>query len=120
VTQLTVVLHGSLISYHNFVRPCLFFNVDICSSPVQSGSVTVLVSNLYAEAIDTVKLRAALSALSGTERAWYVGAGWWRGVHLMRAALYRARFKKNGLAKKVFGDRLWRKGITEKSCSFLL
>jgi hypothetical protein len=65
-TQSTVGLHaGSLVSCHNFLNP-YFFNKR--SKPgrslFRSERVILLVANLYAEAIEAVKSRAALSASS--------------------------------------------------------
>jgi hypothetical protein len=65
VTRLTAALHAiSLVSCHNFLSLCLCFSK--WSSPgrsfFMSESVTLLVDSLYAEAIETVKSRAALSA----------------------------------------------------------
>jgi hypothetical protein len=65
VTQLTAVLHaGSLVSCHNFLS--LFFSFNSRSKPgrslLTSESVTFLVDNLYAEAMEAVKSRATLSA----------------------------------------------------------
>jgi hypothetical protein len=65
VTQLTAVLHVRfLVSCHNFLS--LFFSFNSRSkrgrSVLTSESVTFLVDNLYAEAMEAVKSRAALSA----------------------------------------------------------
>jgi hypothetical protein len=64
-TQLTAVLHaGSLVSCYNIPSLCLCFNN--WSKPGRSlfisESVTLLVDSLYADAIEAVKSRAALSA----------------------------------------------------------
>jgi hypothetical protein len=58
VTQLTAVLHaGSLVSCHNFLSLRLCFNSRSRSeiSLFMSEIVTLLVANLYAEAIEVVK-----------------------------------------------------------------
>jgi hypothetical protein len=65
VTQLTAVLNaGSPISCHNFLSLCFCFNSR--SKPERSvftsEIVILLVDNLYADAIETMKPRAALSA----------------------------------------------------------
>jgi hypothetical protein len=65
VIQLIAVLYaGYLVSCHNFLSHFLCFNKR--SKPGRalfiSESVTLLVDSLYAEAIDAVKSRAALSA----------------------------------------------------------
>jgi hypothetical protein len=65
VTQLNSVLHaGSLVSCHNFLSLRLYFNS--LSRPgislFMSEIVILLVASLYAEAIEAVKSRAALSA----------------------------------------------------------
>jgi hypothetical protein len=67
VSQLTAVLHaGSFVSCHNFVSLCLCFNKrsSLSRSLFMSESVTLLVDSLYAEAIEAVKQRAALSAFT--------------------------------------------------------
>jgi hypothetical protein len=63
-TQLTAFLHpGSLVSCHSFV--ILFLNFNSRSRPdrslFKSVNVILLVASLYAEAIEAVKERAALS-----------------------------------------------------------
>jgi hypothetical protein len=63
--QLNVFLHpGSMVSCHNFLILFLYFNSR--SRPgrslFKSVNVTLLVDSLYAEAIEAVKARAALSA----------------------------------------------------------
>jgi hypothetical protein len=65
VTQLTAVLQvGSLVSYHSFLSLCSCFNSR--SKPgtwvFTSEILTLLVDNLYADAIEAVNSRAALSA----------------------------------------------------------
>jgi predicted transcriptional regulator YheO len=65
VTQLTGALDvGSLVSCHNFLS--LFFSFNSRSKPgcsvLTSESVTFLVDNLYAKAMEAVKSQAALSA----------------------------------------------------------
>jgi hypothetical protein len=65
VTQLTAVLHaGFLVSCHNFwiLRLCFNSRSTPGMSLFMSESVTLLVASVYAEAIEAVKLRAALSA----------------------------------------------------------
>jgi hypothetical protein len=65
VTQLTAVLHaGSLVSCHIFRRLCLYFNYRsrLGRSFFIPKSVILLVDNLYAEVMETVKSRVALSA----------------------------------------------------------
>jgi hypothetical protein len=72
-TQLTAVLHsGSLVSCHSFLILFLYFNSR--SRPgrslFKSVNVILLVDSLYAEAIEAVKARAALSA-STPDCGWY-------------------------------------------------
>jgi hypothetical protein len=65
VTQLTAVLHaGSLASTHNFLSLCLCYinRSKAWSSLFMFESVTLLVGHLYAETIEAVEWRAALSA----------------------------------------------------------
>jgi hypothetical protein len=65
MTKLTAVLHaGSLVSCHNFLTLRLCFNSRFRPGILlfMSESVTLLVTSLYAEAIEAVKSRAALSA----------------------------------------------------------
>jgi hypothetical protein len=75
LTPLTAILHaGSRVSCHSFHILCLRFNKQ--SNPgrswlFMSESVTLLVDSLYAEAIEAVKLLAALSASS--ELIWILG-----------------------------------------------
>jgi hypothetical protein len=64
-TRFTAVLHlGSLVSCHSFLILFLYFNSR--SRPgrslLKSVSVILLDANLYAEAMEAVKSRAALSA----------------------------------------------------------
>jgi hypothetical protein len=63
-TQLTTVLHtGSMVSCHNFLSLCLCNNNR--SKPGRSLLMyksVIFVDSLYAEAINTAKSRAALSA----------------------------------------------------------
>jgi hypothetical protein len=65
VTKLTAVLQaGSLFSCHNFLSLCVCFNSR--SKPgmlvFTSEILTLLVDNLYADAIEAVNSRAALLA----------------------------------------------------------
>jgi hypothetical protein len=74
-TRLTAVLHpGSLVSCHSFL--ILFLYVNSRSKPgrslFKSVKVILLVDSLYAEAIEAVKARAALSA-STPELIWILG-----------------------------------------------
>jgi hypothetical protein len=65
VTQLNVVFHAEfLFSWHIFYSFCLCFNkwYRQGSSLFMSVSVTLIVDNLYAEAIEAVKSRPTLSA----------------------------------------------------------
>jgi hypothetical protein len=64
-TRLAAVLRpGSLVSCHSFLFLFLYFNsrsmpgISLC----KSANVILLVDSLYAEAIEAVKSRAALSA----------------------------------------------------------
>jgi hypothetical protein len=76
-TQLTADLHaGPQVSCHNFLIPCFCCNKR--SKPGRSlfrfESVTFLVDNLYGEAIEAVKSRAALLASTpqaNFESRWY-------------------------------------------------
>jgi hypothetical protein len=64
VTQLTAVLHaGSRVSCHNFLSLCLCLNsLPGLDGPRLRSEIVDLVDSLYAEAIETAKSRAALSA----------------------------------------------------------
>jgi hypothetical protein len=64
-TKLTAILHpGSLVSCHNFLILFLYFNSR--SKPgrslFNSDKAILLVDSLYAEAVEAIKARAALSA----------------------------------------------------------
>jgi hypothetical protein len=74
-TQLSAVLHaGSRVTFQSFL------NLRLCFSKLsrqgiyllRSESVILLVDSLYAEAIEAVKSRAALSA-SSSEFIWILG-----------------------------------------------
>jgi hypothetical protein len=74
-TRLNAVLHpGSLVSCHSFLILFLCFNSRSRRgrSLFKSVSVSLLVDNLYAEAVEAAKARAALSA-STPELIWMLG-----------------------------------------------
>jgi hypothetical protein len=52
------------------------------------------------------------------ERVGYDGADWWRGVHLMRAALYRARFYKMTWRKRCLGTVCGEKELRKNRVTF--
>jgi hypothetical protein len=75
VTQLTAVLHaGFRVTCHSLLNLCLCFSRFFRPGTLLCGSesVILLVDNLYAEAIEAVKLLAALSLLP-SELIWTLG-----------------------------------------------